>query len=347
MKPIQFIHMADLHIGSSAYTKFNINAMATLHETVDRANEAQVDVLLLAGDLFDSPPSLQELKRINTILSGFRHKVYMILGNHDRLRPLTRTASFRWAPNIHLFPEGEITSVYDESLNLRIFGMSYDRPQIPVNLYNEYFEIHPVNPKERNILLAHGGDTEHIPTDFAALSEAGLDYCAFGHLHQYHEPAAGIVYSGSLIPQDRTETGPHGYVKGIIDAEGTDFQLVELPARYEALDIDMGKFYNIEELYRELRATLNPDCRYLLRLVGRCDFDLTTDLEQLYHAAAIEKITDDTEPAMDPETLKSYNRNNILGIFIENMQNSPNPLAKKALKFGISAFLEGRDHENQ
>ena len=346
MKPIPFIHMADLHIGSAAYGKFHLHAMALLHEIVERANADGVEVLFLAGDIFNSPPTQQELTRLNTILSGFHHKVYMILGNHDRLRPLSRATSFRWASNIHLFPDDEMTNVYDSARNLRVFGMSWKTAMNPEAVYNEYFREHPLNPKEINVLLAHGGDEDHIPVNFEELSPFGFRYVAFGHLHQNQEPAPNVVYSGSLVPQDRTETGPHGYVTGTIGPEKTDWQLMASPAQYEELKIDVGRFYNVEELYRYLRANLDPEIRYLIHLVGDLTFDFCADMEQLYHAGQIEKITDETRLAIDYEQLQRYNADNILGIFIDAMKKHPSPLAEKALKFGVAAFLEAKDHEN-
>lgn len=346
MKKIKFLHLADLHLFSGAYKKFGVDGFALLHEIIEQANTDDIDLIFIAGDIFHSLPSISNLARLNSTLAGFRGQTFIILGNHDYLSPLSRFGSFDWALNIHIFDNKNITSNYLPDLNIRVWAKSYDTNQIEEALYNEYFLEDTLNKKEINVLLAHGGDELHIPTNFKKLESAGFNYVAFGHLHTYQSVAKNIVYSGSLIPQNILEEGPHGYVRGSLTTEETLYELVATSPRYQTIEVDISNFLNIEEIYIHLKEILQQNTHYILRLVGRRFFDINLGDDHLYNAGNIEDIIDATSLDIDYNELRKNNEKNILGVFIQQMQQSDNPLATKALELGVSAFLEAKDDVN-
>ncbi|MFR9099839.1 MAG: metallophosphoesterase family protein [Anaerostipes hadrus] len=60
----------------------------TFQRVIDHANKQQVDLLLIAGDLFDQPPTQQELREVDYLLSRLNHtRTVLIAGNHDHLEP--------------------------------------------------------------------------------------------------------------------------------------------------------------------------------------------------------------------------------------------------------------------
>lgn len=347
MNEIKFFHMADLHLGSAAYDKLGTDGLTLLHDIVDAANDQNIDLILIAGDVFDTRPSKELLSRFDAILGAFRGRVFIIPGNHDYLNPLSQILRFSFSKNMTWFTTPEITNVYWAEKNVRIWGYAYHEQQVDTPVYNEAFDALSTDANERNILLAHGGDAAHIPTDYEALSEAGFDYVAFGHLHGYQTPAENIVYSGSLIPMNRTETGTHGYVSGMIDEDGNlRYELIDMGPKYVQLTVDVSPFRNVETLYRHLRTQLRDGETAVVTLSGERSFELALNLEHLYRAGNIERIIDATRLSIDYEALKRYNADNILGIFIDRMQLSSDPLAEKALQYGVAAFLEAREDEN-
>ena len=63
----------------------------------------------------------------------------------------------------------------------------------------------------RHILLAHGGDSSHIPINQEKLRQAGFDYIALGHIHKpWIDDRSPMAYAGALEPIDRNDEGPHG-----------------------------------------------------------------------------------------------------------------------------------------
>ena len=60
----------------------------SLERLVKVCEEEQVDLLLIAGDLFHRQPLLRELKEVDYLFSQLTHtKIVFIAGNHDYLKP--------------------------------------------------------------------------------------------------------------------------------------------------------------------------------------------------------------------------------------------------------------------
>ena len=104
---MRFIHTADLHLGvkpdaGSAYTKGRPEEIwESLRGLLARCEKEQIDLLLIAGDLFHRQPLLRELKELNSMFEALTHtKVVFTAGNHDYLKPNSMYRNFRWAGNV-------------------------------------------------------------------------------------------------------------------------------------------------------------------------------------------------------------------------------------------------------
>lgn len=340
MKKIRFIHMADLHIGSSAYIKMEIDELSLIHEIIDNANSNNIDIIMISGDLYDQKPTKKMLDRLNSIFSRFNGKIFIIYGNHDYE---VNATNLIYPDNVYTF-ENTFESFFFEELNLRVWGYSYDGKFIEKDIYKEYFENIELNNNEINVLLAHGGDNLHIPMDYKFLSQI-FKYVALGHLHKYQTPEKNVVYSGSLIPNDSTENYIHGYISGEI-SDFLYYNLISTEKQYTNIVFDITPFSDIEELYISLKSICKNDSKYIVTIEGVRNTHLDYDINHLNSIKQIEKIIDKSVVKYDYESIKMLNKNNILGKFIENMQNSNNPLAELALEYGVRAFLEAKDDEN-
>ena len=98
---MRFIHMADAHLGVqpdkgkpwSADREQEIKD--TFVKVVQDAENKQVDLLLIAGDLFHMPPSEGMLRDVDYILSKLtKTKTIMIAGNHDYMKPDSPMANY-------------------------------------------------------------------------------------------------------------------------------------------------------------------------------------------------------------------------------------------------------------
>ena len=84
------IHAADIHLGASPDLgeSWGENRKQELWDSfekfIERVEEEQADLLLIAGDLFHRQPLLRELREVNGLFSTLtKTKVVLIAGNHD------------------------------------------------------------------------------------------------------------------------------------------------------------------------------------------------------------------------------------------------------------------------
>ena len=85
---MKFIHIADVHWGARPEREQTFGRIReqeikeTFQRVIDHANKQQVDLLLIAGDLFDQPPTQQELREVDYLLSRLNHsRTVLIAGN--------------------------------------------------------------------------------------------------------------------------------------------------------------------------------------------------------------------------------------------------------------------------
>ena len=77
---MRFIHIADLHLGSSPEAEFlwGKNRAEEIWDSfaavIDACNEKEIDLLLIAGDLFDRPPVWADLDRAAKLFAGGKRK---------------------------------------------------------------------------------------------------------------------------------------------------------------------------------------------------------------------------------------------------------------------------------
>ena len=176
---MKFIHTADIHWGMAPdsdkpWSKERAQAIKdSFQEVVHQARERDVDFLFVSGDLFHRQPLARDLKEINYLFSTIPSvRVVLIAGNHDRIRANSAVLSFSWCPNVTYFTGEDWESVYFEDLNTEVFGFSYHTAEIQEDRLSQ-IQVPPGN--RIRILLAHGGDSLHLPFNRAALASLPFD----------------------------------------------------------------------------------------------------------------------------------------------------------------------------
>ena len=164
---MRFIHTADLHLGvkpdaGSAYTKGRPEEIwESLRGLLARCEKEQIDLLLIAGDLFHRQPLLRELKELNSMFEALTHtKVVFTAGNHDYLKPNSMYRNFRWAGNVTPLLGARLMKVEFPEFGTAVSGFSYQERELPGGIRVEW---KCVRSMENEILLLHGGDERHLP----------------------------------------------------------------------------------------------------------------------------------------------------------------------------------------
>ena len=208
---MRFIHTADLHLDKSFVSvgskgkKLREGQLTALEKITELAKAEDVDVLVIAGDLFDSNEVSGKTvrKAVGTLKSINPIPVLIIAGTHDVLDDgsVYRRDEFREASNVKIFGiDGEEIIVGNTSFH----GRSNDTKEGGVRPLTE---LSPNHDTENNVALIHASveiEGKSNPNDYLVsmdeIASSGMDYVALGHWHRKADFTSGnaaAFYSGA------------------------------------------------------------------------------------------------------------------------------------------------------
>lgn len=308
---IRLLHLADVHLGASMSSFGDLAAkrreavLEAFRQLPDRAREEQIDVILIAGDLFDGPdPEAGVLAAVAETFDRARKAGFPVLvvpGNHDSatLHPNPWQESLGGA-HVFLQPAFDCASLDTPEGPLHVYGVAYDRAREPDPLATfqrtEQPGVHVVLLHGSVPFSPHwdvGGNALALPVE----SLAGLecDYVALGDYHSFRGPDVfdGVpvpaCYSGSFAAVDLTETGPRGYA--VVDLEpGRDPIVRHRPVSIRPVqdvgEIDVGGCADHGAVVERVDSAVRGDAIPVVRLMGVPDFPLD---EETLRARLVER----------------------------------------------------------
>ncbi len=353
---MRFIHLADVHLGAKPEQPYPWSARRgqeiwdTFRQVIEQAGRQQMDLLLIAGDLFHGQPLLRELKEVNYLFSTIPDtQVVLIAGNHDYLRKESPYQRFHWNSNVHFLKGEQMERVAFPRLQTYVYGFSYHQKQIKEE---RYAQAKPGSEPGCHILLGHGGDSQHIPIRQGDLAQAGFTYVALGHIHQpqilTQTPAQAMAYAGSLEPIEKHEEGIHGFLEGEWKGGRLRLRLVSAASRiYETLecpvDETMGQ-YEAEEYLREQICGNGSENMYHILLKGRKSPDWNPDRERFFSLGRVVDVRDCTRNDYDLDQLERKFSGTLIGEYIRAFRGRElTEVEQKALDYGLAALLETRE----
>ena len=275
---MRFIHIADLHLGSSPEAEFlwGKNRAEEIWDSfaavIDACNEKEIDLLLIAGDLFDRPPVWADLDRAAKLFARLTAtEVVMIAGASDYITEDSPWKTYPWQSWVHMLSDKHCMNVQLGNINTSVHGCSYYAPTEG----KPYLEdARPDKESEYQILLGYTGDDNHMPADLSELSEKGFDYIALGYEHKASVmQSMHIAYAGSLEPLSVQETGKHGFILGEINEDSTTIRFVPFACReYINIKVRLSSDITEDELEEKLTAAINQygsDNIFTISLEGR------------------------------------------------------------------------------
>ena len=304
----------------------------------------QIDLLLIAGDLFHRQPLMRELKEVDYLFSGLtKTRVVLVAGNHDYIKKDSYYRNFGWGKNVHMLSSQQPEAIVLPELDTAVYGLSYHSREIESPLYDE---ILPTENARYHILLAHGGDERHIPVKINNLIDKRYDYIALGHIHKPQELVPDrAAYAGALEPIDKNDIGEHGLVKGELNPNGCKTEFVPFASReYIHMEMEICREmtgFALRDKIHEQIANQGVQNIYKIILTGFRDPEVMFDLESMDVFGNIVEIVDQTKPAYDFEKLWRQNRDNLIGRYIESFEGcSQEGVEYQALCEGIHALME-------
>jgi DNA repair exonuclease SbcCD nuclease subunit len=201
------VHSSDLHIDDVANRPGASDGLDMLTAVLAAGRRHHADVILLAGDTFEShrlPPAL--IERTAAILADSKLAIAILPGNHDPVIPeaVYHQRSLREIDNLHVLGVTCPDALLFSDLDLEIWG----RPHLG---YDDMLPFERVRPRRTRwqIAMGHGHyesapDLTRHPRPSWLISDAHLastaaDYIALGHWNRAakigHPTTA--YYSGS------------------------------------------------------------------------------------------------------------------------------------------------------
>lgn len=346
---MKFIHIADVHLGAKPDKDKPWGKDREQHswqafaDVITKAGEEQVQLLLIAGDLFHRHPLLRDLKEVNYQFSRIpQTQVVMIAGEHEYLSDYSYYGAFPWGENVHFLKEEKVDYVELEGLCTRVYGLSYHHR----NVYENPFQGMRLKKDDYcNILLAHGGDEEHMPFQVNELERMAFDYVALGHLHKPMQITGHkAVMAGALQPVEAGDMGEHGYFMGELEKGACSVTFCPIRyCEYVSMNLKVREETTGEALQDVLAEQIRKaPSHQLFRLVltGSGNQDNSIDTEALEHMERVVQVMDRCRPDYDFRQLKQRYKEQIPGRYIETLEELPqDEITRKALYYGVEALL--------
>ena len=243
---MKIIHTADLHLNPALTTRFNTtiskkirdNVFLSLEKLTNFAKEHQVEVIIIAGDLFDKDKiSFLEQERFKNLVANFLDiKFIFVFGNHDQ--PKTNQ-NLNYGENFIILEPTQTLTIK----NVTFSGIDFTTP-LPENLYN--------------IVIAHGDITKDIR--LTKLRNKNIDYLALGHIHQNQleklDERGVYSYCGSLASRGFDECGQKGFY--LIDTNLSTYAFKPINnIIFNTLKVDVSTFTDMD-FYAKLTSVLPP-----------------------------------------------------------------------------------------
>ncbi len=356
---LRLLHTADVHLGArhadlgEQAAAQRERQFAAFRAAIDLAIAERVDLVLIAGDLFDSNTQPKrsvervaaELKR----LVGAKIRTVIIPGTHDvydraslyRVHDLATMAGSTDDDDLVTVLTPDRPMVHLAAIDAIVHGPVFATKRAPHSPLRDLKVDHTGGADgDRatwHVGMVHGSlaipdrtDRDDVVVSREEIEATGLDYLALGHWHSVQQGKAGTTtyaYSGAPEPVAVSQDGA-GKVLIVELAETAGRRTVRIEerqvgrTRFEKLDIDATTVADQPALVKRLAAVADPDLVLDVRLTGvRPDeLDVSTDEveEQLKGSFLKVRVRDVSMPALTQGALPSPDT--IPGAFIRNVE---------------------------
>ncbi|MBQ0038094.1 MAG: DNA repair exonuclease [Clostridiales bacterium] len=358
---VRILHAADFHLDSAfgalteAQARQRRQESRTLVERmVDYANDHGVQLLLLAGDLFDSDDIYAQTgELLAQALRRFAGHAVIAPGNHDCCSSRSAYVRIRWPENVHIFTEDRSSQFDFPQYGCTVYGAAFTAPEASDCALPESL------PEDGMVHLGvlHGDlgvkDSRYRSISPEQIAASGLDYLALGHIHS----CSGIqragktvyAYSGCLEGRGFDETGEKGFLLGDVAQGSAELTFVPFAQhRYELLEVDITHREITEAVTERLPEDTTADI-YRIVLTGETDEPirmgrLERDLEGRFFQL---ELRDQTRLRRD--IWEKCGEDSLRGIFLQKLREKydsadedERATIEQAVRFGLAA-MENRE----
>jgi DNA repair exonuclease SbcCD nuclease subunit len=368
---VKILHTADIHLGAKFSGLRNQGASqreqlrTTFKKIITTALDEKVNIVLVAGDLFDA--NQQSQKNIDLVIEQFNLlgvnniPICLIPGTHDSLdsSSIYRKVDFKGkCSNLEIFTDENMSFQEYARLDLTVYG----KPNLSNRSYTSPLRGFTRSTSSRfHVAMAHGSfyipertaEDDHI-FRLEEIEASGMDYLALGHWHRVYscseKPPAWYSGPPEWIPAQRE--GGAVLLVSLLDSGEVKVEPKKLGLRdYDEIEIDMNEIQDLAMLKARISDGANQNLIRKVTLKGLRDAEfiadpaeLETELgENLFHLS----IMDESHPKSGEVTEDEERliRNRFIKLMKEQIESSDGEgkdIAEGALQYGV-ALLDGKE----
>lgn len=359
---MRFIHTADQHLFAPLKTaRFSDKQQHkqrvyefrdTFYRLLEYAKTKDIDLLFLAGDLFDhSIINIEEVRRMFERLSALSAEVFLLIGNHDTFLHQTAYQHLLKTYDIHTFSK-DAPAVHLKDVS--VYGINTaDFNQAHLN-----HVASNIDTSKSNVLLLHGdvmnSEDDYYLCTVEALKRLDFDYIALGHIHKHQFLADHIAYAGNLEPLDFSETNQKGFIEGTLKKQACQADFIPFNKRsYKIKSLTIHDAMRLDDIAHDIKALFREQDRFqhFIRVIlkGKRHESLTLDLKALKAALSDDfyylDIKDETRSTLNLDRLKKDYKDTVIETIITMYESkkSKNDADEKALYIALSTLLYGKE----
>jgi DNA repair exonuclease SbcCD nuclease subunit len=236
-RTLRVIHTADVHLGSDGYGSaddqraHDARGRRAFTAIVDLALRDSVDLVLIAGDLFDHNRVPDELVAfVQSELERLRQPVVLLPGNHDALYAGAihdRHDVAGAAPHVHVIRERDGQVIELPALDLAVWGRAMEEHE---PAFHPLAHLPARGGRRWHIAMGHGffyperqAPDRSSPIFADQIRDSGWDYIALGHQHVRTDVSQGSVtayYAGAPSAAGTGVPGGSVLLVELSDADG-------------------------------------------------------------------------------------------------------------------------------
>ncbi|MBA2719849.1 MAG: DNA repair exonuclease [Chloroflexi bacterium] len=351
---LRLLHTADVHLGArhadlgEQAAAQRERQFAAFQAAIDLAVAEKVDIVLIAGDLFDSNTQPRrsvervaaELKR----LAAAHIRTVIIPGTHDvydraslyRVHDLAALAGSAEDDDLVTVLTPERPSVHFAACDVIVHGPVFGAKRAPHSPLRD-LKVRAGEGATWHVGMVHGSlaipdktDRDEVVVTREEIEATGLDYLALGHWHSAQQGKAGATtwaYAGAPEPVAVTQDGAGNVLLVTLDESAgirtvTVEERVVGKTRFDKLDIDAAHLADQPALVDLIAARADPDLVLDARLTGVRPDELDVSIEEVEERLKGRflklRVRDRSLPALTGGTLPSPDT--IPGAFIRNVE---------------------------
>lgn len=361
---IRILHAADLHLdspfqamGRDLAARRRAEQRVLLEQIAALAGERKADMVLVAGDVFDTETAYAETRQmLEQTLAAIPAPVFIAPGNHDWYGPGSPWVRLRLGKGVHVFDSERPVCVPLPELGVRVWGAAFTGRYRKAPLAG--FEA-AKDGDTLDVMVLHGDvgdpDSPYGPISVEDIARSGMDYIALGHRHA----CSGLLRAGETYyawpgcPEGRgfDETGRKGVLLIELERDGCRAEFIPLAGRrYEILSVDLT---DCEDEQEAVLSALDGDTSEdIYRIILRGETDQAPDRQTL--ARALEgrffalELRDET--ILRRDIWASRDEDSLRGIFLAGLwekyeaargDEKTRDIIRRAARYGLRALENG------